>query len=371
MKVTAAVATAPRAPLEILDLELDEPRPDEIRVRLVATGVCHTDAKVRDRQGADWLPAVLGHEGAGIVEAVGEEVAGLAIGDRVLLSFDHCGACANCRAGLPSYCDTYDARNFGGSRLDGSVSLRRDGRPVRSHFFGQSSFATHANVAAHSAIKVAHDAPLEALAPLGCGVQTGAGVVLNTFRPEPGRSFAVFGAGAVGMSALLAAVAADCGTIIAIDRNAERLALAAELGATHIIDPSTADVEPAIRSASPGGVDFALDTTGVAGVFTTMVRSLATRGHAGVVAGAPADAPVDFPTSALLGRGVRVSTIINGDSNPSEFVPELIRLWETGRFPFDRLVRTYPFEAVNDAFADSASGATIKPVLRFERAAAG
>ncbi|HWL60745.1 MAG TPA: NAD(P)-dependent alcohol dehydrogenase [Microbacteriaceae bacterium] len=365
MLVTAAVATGPQRAFVRTELELDEPRAGEVRVRLVATGVCHTDAKVRDRMAPGARPIVLGHEGAGVVEALGPVGDGvsapqLAVGDHVVLSFDHCGACRHCRAGFPSYCVEYDARNFGGARADGSTAFRLDGAPVGSHFFGQSSFADRTNAALASVIPVPRDLPFELLAPLGCGVLTGAGAVWHALEAQPGSSFAAFGAGAVGLSAVMAAVVAGCDTIIAVDRHPTRLELAAELGATHIVDTSQEDAEARILDLTRGGVDRALDTTGVPAVFTTMLRSLGIRGRAAGVAGAPS---VDFPTQHLLLRGAGATMLVQGDARPREIVPRLMQLWQAGRFPLERLVRTYPVAAINDAVADSASGATIKPVL--------
>ncbi len=197
MNVKAAVVTAKEQPLVIENVEIDEPRPDEVQVRLVATGVCHTDAIVRDQWYPTPLPAVLGHEGTGIVEKAGSAVTGIAPGDHVVLSFASCGACANCISGHPAYCADFAMRNFGGARKDGSMAFRaEDGSAVSSHFFGQSSFADVTNVAERSPVKVSETAPLDILGPLGCGVQTGAGAVLNVLKPKPGSSFVLSGTGA-------------------------------------------------------------------------------------------------------------------------------------------------------------------------------
>ncbi|WP_105567106.1 NAD(P)-dependent alcohol dehydrogenase [Microbacterium halophytorum] len=365
MKVTAAVATAPKTPLTITELELGEPGAGEVRVRMVASGVCHTDAIVRDQWYPTPLPAVLGHEGAGVVDAVGPGVDGFEAGDKVVLSFNYCGHCANCSTGTPQYCVDFYGRNFGGARADGSTSLSQGESPVSSHFFGQSSFADHANVPVQCVVKVPDDAPLEILAPLGCGIQTGAGAVLNSLNPPAGSSIAIFGAGAVGMSALLAAVIAGCTTIIAIDRVPSRLELAKELGATHVIDTSVEDAAVRIKEITGGGAEYALDTTGVPAVFTGAASSLRVRGHLGVVGAAAlgTEAPLDI--GSLLPIGVRVSFIVEGDSVPSSFVPRLVALYEAGLFPFDKLVRSYPFADINQAFEDSASGVTLKPVVVF------
>jgi aryl-alcohol dehydrogenase len=365
MRVTAAIATAPHEPLTFAELDLDEPRAGEVRVRMVASGVCHTDAIIRDQWYPTPLPAVLGPEGAGVVDAVGPGVTELAPGDHVLLSFNHCGQCDNCRGGLPAYCQTFYDHNFGGRRPDGSTAFTHDGNPVSSHFFGQSSFASYANVPLASTVKVPESAPLEVLAPLGCGIQTGAGAVLNSLDVPAGASFTVFGAGAVGLSAVLAAKVAAATTIIAVDRNTDRLKLALELGATHVVDAGTEDATARIREITGGGTQYALETTGVPAVFTAMTESLAVKGHGGVVGAAALDTYADFNIGSLLPVGVRVSMIVEGDSVPAAFIPRLAALHEAGLFPFDRLVRTYPFTQLNQAFDDSASGLTLKPVVVF------
>ena len=369
MRVTAAVARVAREPLEIVQLELDEPRAGEVRVRMVATGVCHTDALVRDQLLPTPLPAVLGHEGAGVVDAVGAGVTTVSPGDHVVLGFDSCSSCANCRSGHPAYCENFPARNFGGRRPDGSTALSEPkvdgGTVVSSHFFGQSSFASFANVSERSVAKVSKSVPLEILWPLGCGLTTGAGAVLTVLRPEAGSSIVIFGTGAVGCSALLAAVVANCSTIIMVDIVPGRLELALELGATHVVDSRTEDAVEAVKRVTGGGAQFALDTTGNARVFRQMVDSLAVRGH-GVLVGAAAagtDAAVDIGT--FLTQSPTISGVIEGDAVPQSFIPLLVELYQAGRFPFDKLVKSYPFERINEAFDDSAKGLTIKPVVVF------
>jgi aryl-alcohol dehydrogenase len=336
-------------------------------VRLVATGVCHTDAVVRDGWIPTTFPIVLGHEGAGIVEAVGQTVTDIAPGDHVVLTVASCGVCRNCRSGHPSYClDSY-AQNFAGGRGFGTdTSLTdADGHEINSHFFGQSSFATHVNAARRSVVKVRDDVPLELLGPLGCGVQTGAGAVLNVLRPGPGDSIAVFGTGAVGMSAILAAVASRATTIIAIDLNDARLALAKELGATHTINGGSEDALARIQEITGGGVRLALDTTANGRVFSQMIEALAPAGHAGAVGASAPGTLGTIDLSTTLGRGVTISFILEGDSVPHLFIPELIELWQAGAFPFDRLVKQYPFAEINAAFEDSERGDTLKPVVVF------
>jgi aryl-alcohol dehydrogenase len=365
MKTRAAVAIAPETDLELCEIEVDDPRPDEVRVRVVASGVCHTDAIVRDQWYPVPQPLVLGHEGAGIVEMVGSAVSGISPGDKVVLGPDYCGRCNQCRAGHPMYCDEFSVRNFGGQRLDGTTSFSgRDGR-IGSHFMGQSSFAEHTNVAANSVIKVPDDAPLDILGPLGCGIMTGAGTVLNVLDPEPGSSIAIFGSGAVGMAGMLAAKAVGVTRIIMVDVVDERLRAAKELGATHTVNSRESDVVDEIRRMSDGGVNYALDTTGSSSVFPHLASALATRGHGALVGATRVGDMALFDARSLLQGGITISLAIEGDAVPSDFVPRLIDLRKQGLLPFDELITKYPIDQINKAFSDSAAGGALKPVVEF------
>jgi aryl-alcohol dehydrogenase len=366
MKTRAAVTPAEGAPFTFEELELDEPRADEVQVRLVAAGVCHTDAVVRDGWIPTTFPVVLGHEGAGIVEKLGAGVTHLAIGDHVVLSFGSCGTCASCLGGHPAYCaHSYD-QNFAGSRGDGSDAFARaDGTPVTSHFFGQSSFSEVSNVAARSVVTVPDDVPLELLGPLGCGIQTGAGAVLNILRPPTGASIVVFGAGAVGMSAVLAAVVTHAAVIIAVDVVDSRLEFARELGATHAINGRNEDVVARITEITGGGVQFAVDTTGNSIVFRQMIDSLGYHGHAAILGAAKPGSEGSLDLSAAIAMAISITTVIEGDSVPQTFIPQLISLYKEGLFPFDRLIKSFPFDDIHKAFDASESGETLKPVVIF------
>jgi len=241
--VTAAVVREPKGKFNIEEVELDELRPNEVRVRVVAVGVCHTDVALRDGVYPIPMPVVLGHEGAGVVEAVGSYVTRAGVGDHVVMSAAYCGHCLQCLTGHEAYCENGFAEDFGGRRtLDGTSSLTSSsGEVVSSHFFGQSSFSTHANVVESSLIPVDRDLPLDKISFLGCGMQTGAGSILNEIRPPAGSSVAVAGTGAVGHAAVMAARASGCTTIIAIDRHENRVALAEEVGATHGIHGQAED----------------------------------------------------------------------------------------------------------------------------------
>ncbi|MBA2946069.1 NAD(P)-dependent alcohol dehydrogenase [Streptomyces himalayensis] len=362
----AAVVESAGAGFSLSEVELAEPRPDEVLVRMVAAGVCHTDLGVAAGGLPFPLPGVLGHEGAGVVEAVGSAVSRVKPGDHVLLSFTSCGRCANCRDGHPAYCEAWLPLNLlGGSRADGSATLTRGGEAIGGHFFGQSSFARHALVDERSLVKVPADVPLELMAPLGCGVQTGAGAVWNVLKPRPGASLVVTGAGAVGLSAVMAARLTPATRIIAVDRVPARLELARELGATHTIDTTSDDLNETVAEITGGqGADGVVETTGNIQVAGAAIGSLAARGTA-VLVGAPAfgsTVPVDV-NFMLPGRQVVGLTL--GDSETESLIPVLVELVASGRMPVDRLVKHYKFEEIQRAVGDVVSGEAIKPVLKF------
>lgn len=366
MRTQAAVAIAPETDLEIKDLELDDPRPNEVQVKMVASGVCHTDAIIRDQWYPVPQPVVLGHEGAGVVEKVGDAVTDFEVGDKVVLGPSFCGECRQCLSGHPMYCIHFYDRNFGVRRTDGSTAFSdSEGTEVGSHFFGQSAFATYTNVTAHGAVKVQDNTPLELLGPLGCGIMTGSGAVLNVLRPKPGSSIVIFGTGAVGMAGMLAAKAAGASTIVMVDIVTSRLEFAKELGATHTVDSSAVDPVDRVREITGSGADYALDTTGVPAAFSQMTKSLAIRGHGVLVGAAKLGTEAAFDIGTLLTSGINISMVVEGDAVPREFIPRLIDLYQAGDFPFDRLTKTYSFDDINQAFVDSAEGRTLKPIVVF------
>jgi len=360
VKIRAAVTREGTPHPAVETLELEAPRTGEILVRMVASGICHTDLKVHTRPGPK--PIVLGHEGAGVVERVGAGVTRLAEGDHVVLSVNFCGECPSCRRNEHSYCYEVLPRNFGGLRPDGTSPLSKDGTLVHARFFGQSSFSTYSLADERSAVKVPQDIPLELLGPLGCGVQTGAGAVINSLRIKTGDTLAIFGTGGVGLSAVMAARLVGAARIIAIDVVPERLSLAQQLGATDVIDPSREDPVARIRELTRYGVDYSFNTTTLAAVFTQALASLAPRGTAGFVA-APRE-PWSPEMFHILSGGRTLRGILGGDSTPGLFIPMLIDYYRQGRFPFDRLIRFYPFEQIAQAFRDCERGTAIKPVLR-------
>lgn len=363
MDISAAVARTPGGPLYLETLQLDEPHDDEVVVRVVAAGVCHTDIVVRDQVLPTPLPLVLGHEGSGIVERVGRAVRALSPGDAVVMSFDSCGTCRSCHEAAPAYCYRFRALNFAGSRQDGTTGLSCNGERIHGHFFGQSSFATHALCRERSLVKVPRDVPLELLGPLACGIQTGAGAVLNALRVRPGNSLVVFGVGSVGLAAILAARAAGATCIIAVDRNRSRLQLAHELGATHILDAALPSIDAAVIDLTQGGADFSFDTTGLPTVIKTAVLSLAPRGLCGIVGASAPGTDIKLDEVHFMSGGRRLMGIVEGSAVPANFIPKMLAMHRAGLFPFDRLVRFYPFNQINQAIRDSELGTVIKAVV--------
>jgi len=361
MKIKAALSNSAEAPFEIAEVELDEPRADEVLVALSATGVCHTDLTMKATWPEARSPIVLGHEGAGVVEAVGEDVTQVRPGDRILLSYRSCGSCRECAAGHPAYCHDFRTLNAIGSRPDGSTTMRRDGSPVYGSFFGQSSFASHALAYESNIVVVGDHVDLSVAAPLGCGIQTGAGAVLNVLRPANEASLVVFGAGAVGLSALMVASAAGVGTMIAVDPVAGRRQVAAELGATATVDPASDDVVDAIRQLTGTGATHALDTTAIGAVINQAIDALAPLGTLALVGvGIP---EVAINVQNVIGGGKTIRGVIEGDAVPQELLPQLLELQAEGQLPLEKLIRTYDFDDIDTAVADAASGSTIKPVL--------
>jgi aryl-alcohol dehydrogenase len=354
LKIQAAVLRKKGGPLKIESLEMGGPRDEEILVRLVASGICHTDISFCDGWEKADNAVVLGHEGAGVVEKVGKKVKGLKRGDHVVLSYQSCGRCRQCRSGHPAHCQHFYEVNFGFQRLDGSNALERSS--VRGHFFGQSSFATHCLATERNLVRVSKDLPLEVLAPLGCGLQTGAGTVMNSLKVSKEASLAVFGTGAVGLAAVMAARLVDAHPIIGVDRKPMRLQLALQLGATHTIDNRRQDVAARIGDITGRGVDYVVETTASPEMHRLAVEVLNPHGVVALLTG-------ESGTDSLP-EGRKTLGIIQGDAVPQHFIPKLIKLYQAGKFPYDRLLKFYDFREINKAIADSKRGDTIKPVLR-------
>lgn len=363
MKIKAAVVREKAGPFIIEEIELDEPRPDEVLVRIVGSGLCHTDLVARDQHLPVPLPGVFGHEGAGIVEKVGSAVTKVKAGDHVVMSYLSDGTCPSCKKGRPTHCSVFFPGNFSGARLDGSVTMKKGPEAIHGSFFSQSSFASHSLANERNVVKVSEDLPLEMLGPLGCGIQTGAGGVINSLKCRPGTSIAVFGAGSVGVSAIMAAVVSGCTTVIAVDIHEGRLATSRSFGATHTVNSSAVDPVQKIQEITGTGAEYALECTGLPAVLRQAVDCLAMGGACGLIGAAPAGSEVSLDMQTIL-NGRTVLGVVEGDSIPDVFIPQLIDFYKAGRFPFDRMVTFYPFEQINQAAEDSLKGKTLKAILR-------
>ncbi|WP_040831206.1 NAD(P)-dependent alcohol dehydrogenase [Nocardia jiangxiensis] len=364
MLTEAVVVRGATEPIRVETVEIGDLRAGEVLVRIVGTGICHTDLGVIATATNGAPPIVLGHEGSGVIEAVGVDAGGLAVGDRVVLSYNHCRHCDNCVGGLPMHCRDFVGLNLAGHRLDGSSPLAGPGgEAILGHFFGQSSWSRLAVTTAANCVRVEDDVPLELLGPLGCGIQTGAGAVLNTLAPPRGSSIAVFGCGSVGMAAILAAVVADCGAIIAVDINGDRLIKAAELGATHIVNPAETDAADTIRAITGGaGAQYSVDCIGHGSVVRSALECLQSPGVCASVGFQGASNEITIDQGHLL-FGRSLVGVIEGDAIPAQFIPRMIELYQAGRFPFDRIIDTFDFADINAAIEAVHAGSVIKAVL--------
>lgn len=364
MKINAAVISSQDEEFDIREVELKEPQSNELLIKVVASGVCHTDMVARDGVTTP-LPAILGHEGSGIIEKVGEGIKNFEKGDHVVMSYPHCGRCDQCLSGNPATCKYMIPMNFGGKAQDGTHRHYENGEEL-SMFFGQSAFATYSVAHEQNIVKVPKDIDLRILGPLGCGIQSGAGTVLNNLKPEFGSSIVIFGTGSVGLSAVMAAKITNCEHIIAIDLNDSRLEMAKELGATHIINSNNSEnVVEKIKEITDGGTEYTIDTTGASPVVLQAIQSLQPRGELAVI-GVGSDFEMDL-FEDLMAEGKIIKGVNQGDSIPKIFIPKLINYYKMGLFPFNKLIQMYEFEDINAAFADSESGEMIKPVLQIDK----
>jgi S-(hydroxymethyl)glutathione dehydrogenase/alcohol dehydrogenase len=369
MKVRAAVAWQAAKPLEIDEIELEGPRRGEVLVRLAATGVCHTDAYTlsgRDPEGL--FPAVLGHEGAGVVEEVGAGVGSVAPGDHVIpLYTPECRNCQFCLSGKTNLCIALRATQGQGLMPDGTSRLSKGGRRIH-HYMGTSTFAECTVLPEIAVAKIRSDAPLDKVCLLGCAVTTGIGAVLNTARVEPGASVAVFGLGGVGLSVIQGAVMAGAERILGIDVNPRKFALARQLGATECVDPRglASPLPEAIVEMTGGGVDYAFECVGDVEL---MGQALASThrgwGQCIVIGVAGAGEEIHArPFLLVTGRSWR-GTAFGGTKGRTQ-LPGLVDRYLSGRIRIDELVtETAPLEAINQAFERMRSGDVIRTVIRY------
>ncbi|MDR2180866.1 MAG: NAD(P)-dependent alcohol dehydrogenase [Synergistaceae bacterium] len=356
MKVQAAVHFGKNTELVIQELDLEEPRPDEVLIKTVACGVCHTDIWVQENY-MDTM--VLGHEASGMVERVGSDVGTLTAGDHVVTAYNWCGECESCRQGRTWECDSFDD-NFDGLRPDGTTPFSLNGRPVVP-LMREGGFASKMVCHKNSVIKVDPSLDLRSLGPLGCGIMTGAGSVLNYLTPEPGRPIAVFGTGCVGLSAVMAARIAGCDPIVAVDRVPSRLELAMNVGATHCIDGKKTDISKFIKSVC-GGVDYAFDTTGSSRLLDAMRKVL----NPGASACGVGIGGALVLSERELREGKSWTTTNTGFSVPPLFIPKLLEYYKVGQFPFEKMLRFYRFDGINEAFEANRACTVVKPVVLME-----
>ncbi|WP_308017418.1 NAD(P)-dependent alcohol dehydrogenase [Alkalihalobacillus deserti] len=365
MLTKAAVTLGKGEPFQITELQIDEPKPGEVLVKIAGSGICHTDLVVRDAQFPVTFPIVLGHEGSGVVEKIGEGVTSVQPGDHVVLSFSSCGTCKNCHNEKSYACVNFFSLNFGGKMIDGTNRLSMENGTEVSSFFGQSSFANYAIASERNVVKVSKDVPIEMLGPLGCGIQTGCGAVMNKLKPEPGSTMVVFGCGSVGLSAIMAGKIVGCTTIIAVDVQDSRLVFAEELGATHTINSREVDSMAEIQKITKMGADYSLETSGRPEVLRQAVDCLASLGTCAVIGAAPIGTEVSLDIKTM--RQERTITgVVEGSSQPQVFIPQMIELYKQGKLPFDKLISFYKLEKINQATEDTKNGTAIKPVILFE-----
>ena len=366
MKITAAV-TREKGKISFETVELAEPKANEVLVKMVACGICHTDIAVIEQFLPIRFPYIAGHEGVGVIEKVGSGVSEFAPGDRVAMSFPSCGKCGNCKDGFPWACESNFEYLFGGNLREGTTRVKGEGGEEIGVMFGQGSFATYVVADQSNTVKIDVDSDdvLSRLCSLGCGIQTGAGSVLNRMKPRPGSAIAVFGCGNVGLGAVMAAKIAGCSTIIAVHgRRGREEALTS--GATHVINGRSEDVVARILEITGGkGVNYAIESAGVPDMVVTMLDCMARNGVCVLVSvTGPAQVPIELERH-IMNPSVTVTGAVEGCSNPKVFIPELVRFYKEGRLPIDNLNKFYDFKDAEKALHDCHEGTVVKPILKF------
>jgi len=367
MKSKAAILFEVGAGLEVREVEVQDPGPGEVRIRMVAGGVCHSDLHVMTGHLEAPVPAILGHEGAGIVADVGRGVTSVKPGDPVIPLWRlSCGSCEYCTGGRPALCAAGTQIRWSGRLADGTSRFKCDGHEIR-HFAGVSSFSNYTVVPEDAVLKIPEDLPLERAALLGCAVITGVGAVFNAARVRPGSTVAVFGTGGVGVNVVQGAAIAGAEKIIAVDRLESRLDAARRFGATHTVDATAGDPVAQIRDSTAGkGVDYAFEVVGLPALMRQAYESLAKRGMAVVVGLIPTSAEVTVPALPLIYEERVLTGSLYGSAAPKTDIPKLIDLYRAGRLKLDELLtRSYPIEDINEAYAALESGGTLRSVVTF------
>jgi S-(hydroxymethyl)glutathione dehydrogenase / alcohol dehydrogenase len=367
MRIQAALLFESRRPFEIVEVDLSDPRPGEVLVRIAAAGVCHSDYHLVSGATKHPMPVVAGHEGAGIVESVGPGVASIHPGDHVILNWaPACGRCFYCDRGKSNLCDTYTGPIWAGTMLDGTTRLTLDGRPVY-HYCGLASFATHAVVPEQSCVVVRRDVPLAVAALVGCAVATGVGAAMYTAQVRPGDSVAVFGCGGVGLCILQGAKLCGAQTLIAIDTNPQKMEIARRFGATHAI-PAGPDALASIRQATAGrGVDHAFEAVGLPAVQEAALDAVRPGGNLILAGLSPMGTGTNLPGALLTRQEKTVKGSYYGSVQPQRDFPMLVDLYRSGRLDLDQLIsKQYTLAQINDAYDDMLSGRTARGVIILE-----
>jgi S-(hydroxymethyl)glutathione dehydrogenase / alcohol dehydrogenase len=366
MRVRGAVLSGPRRAFEVTDVELESPRRREVLVRVAASGLCGSDLNAIDgKRTLVPFPAILGHEAAGVVEELGDEVEGVRVGDHVVLSIlTSCGGCPACATGRRNHCETAAATMRAGALLDGSSRLSAGGKRLH-HFLGVSSFADHAVVPESAVTVIDPTMPLDRAALIGCGVLTGFGAVRHTANVPTGSRVAVFGCGGVGLSAVQAARIAGAASIVAVDVHADKLALARALGATAVVDASESDTVAAVRAAADGGVDYAFEAAGREATIAQAWASLAVGGELVIIGLLASGAKLTLDADPLL-EEKRIGGCYLGSASPGRDVPALVSLYLEGQLLLDELItRRLELTELDQAFERMRAGAEARQVVVF------
>ena len=367
LRIQAAILRAPHRPFELVELELDDPGPGEVRVKIAASGVCHSDHHLVTGATQHPMPLVAGHEGAGVVESVGEGVMTIQAGDHVILNWaPACGSCFYCQHGRSNLCGTYTAPLWAGTMLDGTTRLHEHGADVY-HYCGLATFAEYAVVPEQSAVVIRKDAPLDVAALIGCAVATGVGAVLHTAGVKAGESVVVLGCGGVGLAAVQGAVLAGAGPIIAVDNHPAKMAIARQFGATEAL-PSDHQLLTRIRALTEGrGADHVIEAVGLPALQELALEAVRPGGTVTLAGLSAMGTATNLPGAVLVRQEKTVKGSYYGTVHAPRDFPMLLDLYMSGKLPLGQMVSArYPLSAINKAFDTMLAGATVRGVITFE-----